>query len=141
MYPRANEFLFLMWECLLIVNLSCSKRRKTFKNTKDTQTLRSQGHVRWGGVRKTASKILPLTSTGVFVSNKQTKLRFSCCIPTNEQTNKQTNKVFAPGGWGIPPDPLERRGKKDSRKTQEQPRLRKIIHGYNATTRGWQATK
>ena len=35
-------------------------------------------------------------------------------------TQEKKKRGLAPGGWGSPPDPLERRGKRDSRRTIEK---------------------
>ena len=49
------------------------------------------------------------------------------CSPSNDPITRSRYLkkrkgvlVFAPGGWGSPPDPLEQRGKRDSRKTNEK---------------------
>jgi len=67
---------------------------------------RNKGQVNWGGVRKTALK-------------RYTKSRSR----GSPKKNRKGVLIFAPGGWGGPPDTLERRGKRDSRNTHEQPRL------------------
>ena len=70
---------------------------------------------------------------------------FSGFIPTNKQKNKKNNSRrsprVCPRQVGKSPRHTQTKGKTRPSKDLRTAQIGTIIHGYTATTRGWQATK